>query len=73
VAHEGWLAKRVIGRCFWPPFGQFVSLNLEDRDRRSLVASESGSDGELLLDLEWDELRGDPRFEKIVASLAPKN
>jgi TolB-like protein/Tfp pilus assembly protein PilF len=28
--------------------------------------------GELHLDLEWDSLRGDPRFEKIVASLAPK-
>jgi len=23
--------------------------------------------------LSWDPLRGDPRFEKIVASLAPKN
>jgi len=29
--------------------------------------------GELRLDLEWDSLRGDPRFEKIVASLAPKD
>jgi TolB-like protein/Flp pilus assembly protein TadD len=29
--------------------------------------------GELRLDLEWDSLRGNPRFEKIVASLAPKN
>jgi TolB-like protein/Tfp pilus assembly protein PilF len=28
--------------------------------------------GELRLDPEWDSLRGDPRFEKIVASLAPK-
>ena len=28
--------------------------------------------GQLRLDLEWDSLRGDPRFEKIVASLAPK-
>jgi hypothetical protein len=28
--------------------------------------------GELRLDPEWDQLRGDPRFEKIVASLAPK-
>jgi hypothetical protein len=27
---------------------------------------------ELRLDPEWDALRGDPRFEKIVASLAPK-
>ena len=29
--------------------------------------------GELKRDLEWDSLRGDPRFEKIVASLAPKD
>jgi hypothetical protein len=28
--------------------------------------------GELRLNSEWDPLRGDPRFEKIVASLAPK-
>jgi hypothetical protein len=28
--------------------------------------------GDLRLDPSWDPLRGDPRFEKIVASLAPK-
>jgi TolB-like protein/Tfp pilus assembly protein PilF len=28
--------------------------------------------GELILDPQWDPLRADPRFEKIVASLAPK-
>jgi serine/threonine-protein kinase len=28
--------------------------------------------GELKLNPQWDSLRGDPRFEKIVASLAPK-
>jgi hypothetical protein len=28
--------------------------------------------GDLRLDPNWDLLRGDPRFEKIVASLAPK-
>jgi tetratricopeptide (TPR) repeat protein len=28
--------------------------------------------GELRLDPSWDSLRGDPRFEKIVSSLAPK-
>src|SRR5207245_919378 len=28
--------------------------------------------GDLRLDPTWDPLRGDPRFEKIVASLAPK-
>jgi tetratricopeptide (TPR) repeat protein len=29
--------------------------------------------GNLKLDPDWDPLRGDPRFEKIVASLAPKD
>jgi hypothetical protein len=29
--------------------------------------------GELKLMPQWDALRGDPRFDKIVASLAPKN
>ena len=40
----------------------------------SLYAGQPGSVdyGELKLDPEWDPLRGDPRFEKIVASLAPK-
>ena len=28
--------------------------------------------GQLKSDPEWDPLRGDPRFEKIVVSLAPK-
>jgi hypothetical protein len=28
--------------------------------------------GTLRVEPEWDPLRGDPRFEKIVASLAPK-
>ena len=28
--------------------------------------------GDLKLDPDWDSLRGDPRFEKIVASLAPR-
>ena len=28
--------------------------------------------GDLKLNPMWDPLRGDPRFEKIVASLAPK-
>src|SRR5262249_9580310 len=29
--------------------------------------------GDLLLNPMWDPLRGDPRFEKIIASLAPKD
>jgi hypothetical protein len=29
--------------------------------------------GDLGFNLCWDDLRGDPRFEKLVASLAPKS
>jgi len=39
---------------------------------RAPVASLALSYGGLKLLLFWDPLRGDPRFEKIVASLAPK-
>lgn len=40
----------------------------------SLYAGQPGfvDYGELKLDPDWDTLRGDPRFEKIVASLAPQ-
>jgi tetratricopeptide (TPR) repeat protein len=40
---------------------------------KTLVAIPCGASyGDLRLDPSWDPLRGDPRFEKIVASLAPK-
>ena len=39
---------------------------------RAPVASIALSYGMLKLHPFWDPLRGDPRFEKIVASLAPK-
>jgi hypothetical protein len=39
---------------------------------RAPVASYMLSYGALKLFPVWDPLRGDPRFEKIVASLAPK-
>jgi hypothetical protein len=39
----------------------------------NLAAQVTGLDyDELKLDPDWDALRGDPRFERIVASLAPK-
>jgi hypothetical protein len=38
-----------------------------------LAATSSVSYGQLKLLPSWDALRGDPRFEKILASLAPKN
>jgi TolB-like protein/Tfp pilus assembly protein PilF len=46
-------------------------LALEQLDLVSKIPC-GPSYGGLRLDPEWDSLRGDPRFEKIVASLAPK-
>jgi adenylate cyclase len=46
-------------------------LALEELDTVSKLPY-GPSYGELRLDPGWDSLRGDPRFEKIVASLAPK-
>jgi hypothetical protein len=40
---------------------------------RAPVASDALSYGMLKLHPFWDPLRGDPRFEKIVQSLAPKS
>jgi TolB-like protein/Flp pilus assembly protein TadD len=46
-------------------------LALEQLD--TLVEVPNGpTPGTLLVEPEWDPLRGDPRFEKLVASLAPK-
>jgi TolB-like protein/class 3 adenylate cyclase/Flp pilus assembly protein TadD len=46
-------------------------LALEQLDKVSKLPF-GQSYGDLRLSPEWDPLRGDPRFEKIVASLAPK-
>jgi len=48
------------------------ALALEELDTVSKLPN-GPSYGELRLDPYWDSLRGDPRFEKIVASLAPKS
>jgi TolB-like protein/Flp pilus assembly protein TadD len=46
-------------------------LAIEQLDTLARIPA-GASYGELRLDPAWDPLRGDPRFEKIVASLAPK-
>ena len=43
-----------------------------DQLKRSVQLPAGGSYGELKLFPQWDPLRGDPGFESIVASLAPK-
>ena len=49
-----------------------LALQQLEAGLRAPVASEMLSYGALKLFPFWDPLRGDPRFEKIVASLAPK-
>src|SRR6186713_1184880 len=49
-----------------------LALQQLEAGLRAPVASQMLSYGALKLHPLWDPLRGDPRFEKIVASLAPK-
>jgi tetratricopeptide (TPR) repeat protein len=50
-----------------------LALQQLEAGLRAPVASSMLSYGALKLFPVWDPLRGDPRFEKIVAPLAPKN
>jgi tetratricopeptide (TPR) repeat protein len=50
-----------------------LALQQLETGLRAPVASQALSYGALKLLPFWDPLRGDPRFEKIVASLAPEN
>jgi hypothetical protein len=43
-----------------------------DQLERAIAVPSYWSYGNLVLHPYWDPLRGDPRFEKIVASLAPQ-
>jgi hypothetical protein len=49
-----------------------LALQQLEAGLRAPAASQMLSYGALKLHPLWDPLRGDPRFEKIVASLAPK-
>ena len=49
-----------------------LALQQPEAGLRAPVAAVMLSYGALKLHPLWDPLRGDPRFEKIVASLAPK-
>ena len=50
-----------------------LALQQLETGLRAPVASSALSYGVLKLLPFWDPLRGDPRFEKIMASLAPKD
>jgi hypothetical protein len=66
--NEGSIKRSFAMICAWA--GE-TGLALEQLE--AVTKNPGGpSYGELRLDPMWDPLRGDPRFEKIVASLAPK-
>jgi serine/threonine protein kinase/Tfp pilus assembly protein PilF len=48
-------------------------LALQELERLAQMSGNPIGYGNLKFSPEWDSLRGDPRFEKIVASLAPKD
>jgi TolB-like protein/Tfp pilus assembly protein PilF/predicted Ser/Thr protein kinase len=66
--NEAFLKRSFAMICAWA--GE-PDLALEQLEAATKVPG-GPSYGELRLDPIWDPLRGDPRFEKIVASLAPK-
>jgi TolB-like protein/class 3 adenylate cyclase len=67
--NEGSIAQSFAMICAWAGEHELALEQLE------LLAKTPGGPtyGNLRLDPMWDPLRGDPRFEKIVASLAPKD
>jgi hypothetical protein len=64
---EGYVKRYFVMACAWAGERELALEHLE------VVARIPGgpSYGDLRLSPMWDPLRGDPRFEKIVASLAP--
>ena len=55
-----------------PRFRRRVAINVKTHRKIAVNGPAGLSYGELKLLPLWDPVRGDPRFEKIVASLAPK-
>jgi len=66
--NEGSIRRSFAMICTWA--GE-TNLALEQLEAVTKIPG-GPSYGELRLDPMWDPLRGDPRFEKIVASLGPK-
>jgi serine/threonine protein kinase/tetratricopeptide (TPR) repeat protein len=66
--NEGFTRRRFAKICAWAGERELALQQLE-----TLARVPGGPTyGDLRLDPDWDPLRGDARFEKIVASLAPK-
>ena len=80
VEHDTWLpANDSFQAVFSAEMKSTIAVQVGDRDlaieQLAISARRPGgaSYGELKFDPLWDPLRADPRFEKIVASLAPKD
>jgi tetratricopeptide (TPR) repeat protein len=73
------LSKDAVGGAYVQKWLAKIAIQTEEPERALSILEYSAqvpggiAYGELKLDPVWDPLRGDPRFEKIVASLAPKN
>ena len=71
--------RRIIGGSLLIQYLAFIYAWTGEKDRAfeqlAIAARMPGplSYGQLRLHPYWDPLRGDPRFDKIVASLAPKS
>ena len=70
-------SKFEIGHVLFIDIVGYSKLLIEEQKERlgqpTKIVSSMLSYGALKLFPVWDPLRGDPRFEKIVASLAPKD
>jgi tetratricopeptide (TPR) repeat protein len=66
-----WVAKCLAAVCSWTGERNAALEQLEQLARTPGTGDTSY--GELKFNPWWDDLRGDPRFEQIVASLAPKD
>ena len=71
IGHGGLVLQYFAITAGWAGDKELALQQLET-GLRAPVASQMFSYGSLKLLPFWDPLRGDPRFEKIVASLAPK-
>ena len=71
VANGSFVLQYFAITAAWAGEKELALLQLET-GLRAPVASQALSYGALKLLPSWDPLRGDPRFEKIVASVAPK-
>jgi tetratricopeptide (TPR) repeat protein len=72
VANGSWVIQYFAVTAAWAGERELALQQLET-GLRAPVASSMLSYGSLKLLPFWDPLRGDPRFEKIIASLAPKD